>query len=323
MIEESMFIAKDINDLIGKTPMLDITSFYSDGIKAKVLSKLEFCNLTSIKDRGVFFMIQAALKTGKIETETEVVEASSGNTGIALARAAATMGVKARIYMSELCSVERLKIMSAFGAKIVLTPGEEHTRGARERAIAYCNENPEKTYFLNQHGNENNGLAHELTTGPEIWEQTNGKIDAVIIGLGTSGTFDGLSRFFKHKNKDIRIIGFEPANSPVYAGGKQGVHHLIGIGPGFITENFQRSQEYLDEIVHVSDEDAYEYTRLLAKKTGVFVGITSGASAWVAGSVAKRDEFTGKTIVCFFYDTGERYLTTEELFQVGDTEKVS
>ena len=127
----------------------------------------------------------------------------------------------------------------------------------------------------------------------------------------------------KKKNKNISIIGFEPASSPVYAGGKQGVHHIIGIGPGFVTENFKRSKEYLDEIVHVSDEDAYETTRLLAKKMGVFTGVTSGASAWVAGNVAQRDEFSGKTIVCFFYDTGERYLTTEELFQVGDTEKVS
>jgi cysteine synthase A len=317
-----MFIAKNINELTGKTPMLELTRLYSKGVKARVLAKMELNNPTSIKDRGVFFMVRAGMQSGRITADTEVVEASSGNTGIALARAAATMGFRARIFMSELCSVERLKIMAAYGAKLVLTPGIEHTRGARERAIAYCKANPEKTFFLNQHGNENNGRAHEKTTGPEIWEQTKGNMAAVIIGLGTSGHFDGISRYCKNKNKNIRIIGFEPVASPVYAGGEQGIHHIIGIGPGFITENFKRSQDNLDEIVHVSDEAAFEFTRLLAKREGVLAGPTSGAAAWVAGEVAKREEFQGKTIVCFFYDTGERYLSTKGLFEVGDIEKV-
>jgi cysteine synthase A len=318
-----MFIAKDINDLLGNTPMLELNRFYTDGMKARVLAKMELNNPTSIKDRGVYFMVQAAVKSGEINSDTEVVEASSGNTGIALARAAAIMGFKARIYMSELCSVERLRIMSAFGAKLVLTPGAEHTRGARDRAIAYCRANPQKTFFLNQHENENNGRAHEMTTGPEIWEQTKGELGAVIIGLGTAGTFDGLSRYFKKKKKNIRIIGFEPATSPVYSGGSQGIHHIIGIGPGFITDNFKRSQQHLDEIIPVTDQDAFEFTRLLARRVGVLVGPTSGAAAWVAGEVAKRDEYENKTIVCFFYDTGERYLSTEGLFQVDDIERVS
>jgi len=318
-----MIIAQDINELLGKTPMLELKRFFGDEIKARVLAKMELNNPTSVKDRGVYFMVQAALKSGEITSDTEVVEASSGNTGIALARAAAIMGFKARIYMSELCSVERLRIMSAFGAKLVLTPGAEHTRGARDRAIAYCRANPEKTFFLNQHGNENNGRAHELTTGPEVWEQTKGELAAVIIGLGTAGTFDGLSRYFKKKNKNIKIIGFEPAASPVYSGGAQGKHHQIGIGPGFVADNFKRSRQYLDEIMHVTDQDAFEFTRLLAKRVGVLAGITSGAAAWVAGEVAKRDEFENKTIVCFFYDTGERYLSTEGLFQVDNIERVS
>ena len=178
-----MMIAREINDLLGKTPMLDLSRFYGDGNRARVLAKLEMCNSTSIKDRGVYFMVRAAMQSGQIRPETEVVEASSGNTGIALARAAATMGFRARIYMSELCSVERLKIMTAFGAKLVLTPKAEHTRGARERAMAYCRANPKTTFFLNQHGNENNGRAHELTTGPEIWEQTAGQ-----PGLGHAAT---------------------------------------------------------------------------------------------------------------------------------------
>lgn len=316
-----MFVAKDINELTGRTPMLELSRLYPKEVKGRVLAKMELNNPTSIKDRGVFFMIKSARESGHITTETEVVEASSGNTGIALARAAATMGFRARIYMSELCSVERLRIMSAYGAKLILTPGAEHTRGARERAIAYCKANPEKTFFLNQHGNENNGRAHEHTTGPEIWDQTKRDLAAVIIGLGTCGTFDGLSRYFKVKNKDIRVIGFEPAASPVYAGGKQGIHRLIGIGPGFVTENFRRSKENLDEIVHVPDDAAFETTRLLAKREGVLAGPTSGASAWVAGEVAKRKEFENKIIVCFIYDSGERYLSTEGLFEIGDVEK--
>ncbi len=303
--------------------MLELNHFYGDGIKARVLAKLELNNPTSVKDRGVYFMIDAAIKSGEITSDTEVVEASSGNTGIALARAAAIMGFKARVYMSELCSVERLRTMSAFGAKLVITPGAEHTRGARERAIAYCRANPEKTFFLDQHGNANNGRAHELTTGPEIWEQTKGELAAVVIGLGTGGTFDGLSRYFKSKNRNIQIIGFEPAASPVYSGGKQGIHHITGIGPGFVTDNFKRSAQHLDEIIHVTDQDAFEYTRLLAKRMGILVGLTSGAAAWVAGEVANRDHFENKTIVCFFYDTGERYLSTEGLFQIDDIERVS
>lgn len=310
-----MQVVQDINDLVGQTPMLEFRKLYPAEVKARVFAKLELCNPTSIKDRGVYHMVREGMKEGKITPGTEVVEASSGNTGIALARAAITMGFKARIYMSELCSVERLRIMSAFGATIVLTPGSEHTRGARERAITYCQKNPANTFFLNQHTNIHNGLAHELTTGPEIWAQTDGELAAVIIGLGTAGTFDGLSRYFKSKNSSIRVIGFEPVSSPVYAGGEQGHHHLIGIGPGFITENFKRSCQYLDEIVHVADEDAYQMTRLLAKREGVLVGPTSGAAAWVAGEVGKRAAFAGAKVICFMYDTGERYLSTEGLFE--------
>jgi len=316
-----MFIAKGLQDLIGKTPLLELNRLFPDS-KARVLAKMEMWNPMSIKDRPVLNMIREAMKEGRIISDTEVVEASSGNTAIAIASLGAVLDFKVRIFMSERCSIERQKILCAYGAKVIITPGSEHTKGARTRAIEYCEKNPDTTFFLNQHGNPNNGRAHESTTGPEIWELTNGDIDAVVIGLGTSGTFDGLSRYLKMKNKDIKIIAFEPASSPIYSGGEQGEHKLIGVGPGFITENYKRSKENLDELVLVKDETAYESVRRIAKREGLLVGITSGASAWVAGEVAKRPEFEGKTIVCFFYDTGERYLSTEGLFLVDKVEQV-
>ncbi len=316
-----MIIAKDLTDFIGKTPVLELGKLFPEA-KARILAKLENLNPMSIKDRAVLSMIRAAKEEGYISSNTEVVEASSGNTAIAIASLGSIMGFKVRIYMSELASVERRQILCAYGAKVMITPGLEHTRGARNRAMAYCKAHPETAFFLNQHGNPNNGLAHERTTGVELWEQTEGKLDAAIIGLGTSGTFDGLSRFLKNKNPDIKIIGFEPASSPVYSGGKQGIHKLIGIGPGFITDNFKRSQHNLDELILVENETAYEWTLLIAKRVGLLVGPTSGAAAWVAGEVAQRREFENKTIVCFFYDTGERYLTTPGLFPADNVEIV-
>lgn len=314
-----MIIANDFTDLIGKTPILELKRLFPES-KARLLAKLELFNPMSIKDRPVFNMICAAMEEGHINTDTEVVEASSGNTAIAIASLGALMGFRVRIYISELASVERRQILCAYGAKVIVTPGIEHTRGARKRAIEYCKSNPGKTFFLNQHGNPNNGLAHERTTGKELWEQTGGKLDAVVIGLGTSGTFDGLSRFLRNKNPNIKIIAFEPASSPVYSGGKQGKHKLIGIGPGFVTENFKRSKHNLDELILVEDDVAYKWTRLIARREGLLVGPTSGAAAWVAGQLAERSEFEGKTIVCFFYDTGERYLTTPELFPADNIE---
>lgn len=317
-----MLIAKDLKDLIGNTPLLELKRLFPNS-KAQILAKLELWNPMSIKDRPVLNMIRTAIKEGKITVKTEVVEASSGNTAIAIASLGAIIGFQVRIYMSELCSIERQKILCAYGAKIIVTPGIEHTKGARKRAIEYCKKNPKTTFFLNQHGNPNNGGAHEKTTGPELWKQTNGKIDAVVIGLGTSGTFDGLSRFLKNKNPKIKVFGFEPAASPVYSGGEQGKHKLIGIGPGFITENFKRSINNLDELMLVDDETAYDWVRLIAKREGLLVGPTSGASAWLAGQIAQRKEFDGKIIICFFYDTGERYLSTEGLFLADKVEKVT
>ncbi len=316
-----MNIITDACDLIGNTPLFELTKVFVDP-KARILAKMERCNPTSVKDRAVRSMIKTVMAEGKITSETEVVEASSGNTAIAIASLGAMLDYKTRIFMSELCSVERQQILCAYGAKVMLTPAAEHTKGARERAIKYCDKNPNTTFFLNQHGNQNNGKAHETTTGPEIWEQTNGNIDVAIIGLGTSGTFDGLSRFLKSKNPNIKIIGFEPAASPVYSGGAQAPHKLIGIGPGFITDNFKRSRQNLDEIILVENDVAFETARLIARKEGILVGPTSGASVWVAGQISERPEFVGKTIVCFMYDTGERYLSTPDLFPADNVEKV-
>jgi cysteine synthase A len=316
-----MFIAKTACELIGSTPILELKKIIPDS-GSRILAKLELFNPTSIKDRAVHSMIRAAVRERMITKKTEVVEVSSGNTAIALASIGAIMGFKVRIFMSELCTIERRQILSAYGAKIVLTPAAEHTRGARERALAYCASHPDTTYFLNQHANAANGRAHIETTGPEIWEQTEGKIDAVIIGLGTSGTFDGLSQYFKSKNKDIKIIAFEPASSPVYSGGNQGKHKLIGIGPGFVADNFNRSREKLDELILVKDEDAFDMTRRLARVEGMLVGPTSGAGVWVAEQLSKRNEYSGKNILCFFCDTGERYLSEQGLFPEGEVERI-
>ena len=316
-----MKILKSVSEYIGHTPLLELKNIFTPSTN-RILAKMENFNPTSIKDRAVRTMIQKAIENGQIRQGTEVVEASSGNTAIAIAGLGAVYGYKTRIFMSDLCSEERIKILNAYGAKVVLTHGIEHTKGARERAIKYCQENPETAFFLNQHANRNNGLAHYLTTGPEIWEQTDGQLDAIIIGLGTSGTFDGLSTFFKEKNPAIKIIGFEPEQSPVYSGGQQGKHKIIGIGPGFVTENFLRSKDNLDELLLVSDETTYEWTRKIARKEGILVGPTSGAGAYIAETLSQRPDYENKTIVFIICDTGERYLSTADLFEIDDVERV-
>lgn len=308
-----MQIIDDIGELVGRTPMLRCTKLFPDA-KATILAKLELANPMSVKDRPVKHIIDKAMRGGTIAPGTELVEASSGNTAIAIAMYGASLGFPVRIFMSELCSVERFQILNGFGATVVLTPGAEHTKGARERAIAYCQERPGKAWFLNQHSNPDNGDAHALTTGPEIWEQTEGKIDAMIIGLGTSGTFEGLSRYFKKMNPEIQIVAFEPASSPVYGGGKMAKHRLIGIGPGFVTDNFKRGRGRLDELIPVTNEDAFAMTKRLARTAGILAGVTSGASLWVAEHLAKREEYRGKTICCIICDSGERYLSVDGLF---------
>jgi len=316
-----MRIANDVTDLIGKTPLLHLGRVY-DGVGGRVFAKLENFNPMSNKDRPVLHMVRRAMADGSIHQKTEVVEASSGNTAIAIATLGAVYGFPVRIFMSEVVSLERKRALAAFGAKITLTPGREYTRGARERAIAYCEANPDTTFFLNQHGNSENPRMHELTTGPELWKQLEGKIDAVVIALGTCGTYEGVAKYLKRMNPRVHAVGVEPAGSPLYSGGRQGVHHIYGMGPGLVTEIFQRSENKPDEIILVEDGTAYEWTRRIAHKEGMLVGLTSGAVAWAAGQVAARPEFVGKNIVTFFYDTGERYLSIEGLYPQGDIQFV-
>ncbi|TNF26520.1 MAG: cysteine synthase family protein [Deltaproteobacteria bacterium] len=316
-----MRVIDDIGELVGHTPMLRCHKLFPDA-PATVLAKLELTNPMSVKDRPIKHIVTKGLANGTLRPGTELVEASSGNTAIAIAMYGAAHGFPVRIFMSELCSVERIQILNTFGAKVVLTPGAEHTKGARARAMAYCEARPGQAWFVNQHSNPDNGEAHELTTGPEIWEQTEGKIDAMVIGLGTSGTFEGLSRYLKRMNPGIKIVGFEPAASPVYAGGEMGRHKLIGIGPGFVTDNFKRGHARLDELVPVHDEDAFAMTRRLARTEGILAGVTSGAALWVAGQLAQREEYRGKTICCIICDSGERYLSVDSLFPADDVERM-
>ena len=308
-----MQVIDDVRELVGNTPMLRCHKLFA-GCPATIMAKLELANPMSVKDRPVKHMIAKALADGRLLPGAELVEASSGNTAIAIAMFGAAMGFPVRIFMSELCSVERFQILNAFGALVVLTPGIEHTKGARARAIAYCAAQGDKAYFINQHSNPDNGEAHELTTGPEIWEQTEGKLHTMVIGLGTSGTFEGLSRYFKTQRPEVRIVAFEPAASPVYSGGEMAKHKLIGIGPGFVTDNFERGRDRMDELLHVTDEDAFEMTKRLARSEGVMAGVTSGAALWVAEQLSRRPDYAGKTICCIVCDSGERYLSVDGLF---------
>ncbi len=305
-------VVKRIGDLIGGTPMIEIGRL-APGLPARVVAKLEMLNPMSVKDRPAKYMVAALQKSGKLNTDTQIVEASSGNTAIGVAQLSPLLGFNTKFFMSEAVSLERRVILNAYGSEIVLTPAREHTLGARERAIDYCQKTP-RAIYLNQHDNEANPLAHYETTGPEIWRTLGKDIAAVVVGLGTCGCFSGISRYLKEKDPGIKFIGFEPKSSPVYSGGPQGEHHISGIGPGFVAPNFIRARDRLDDLVLITDDDAFEWTRRIALTEGLLVGLTSGAAAKVACDVARRPEFKGGTIVCLFYDTGERYLSVKGLF---------
>lgn len=305
-----MRILSSLTDYIGNTPMLELGR-YCAGLPAKVVAKLEMFNPISIKDRPVWQMIVGAEERGELVPGATIVEATSGNTGMAAAYIGGMRGYSVTLFMSEAQSIERRSVLAALGATIVLTPAGEGTLGAKERAIAFAADT-KGSFYLCQHHNPDNRLAHERTTGPEIWRDTDGQVDVFVAGLGTCGTLCGVSHFLKSQNKSVRAIGVEPARAPMISQGKWSQHGMMGLSPGFVPDNLDRA--LVDEIITVREEDAYEACRQIAKLEGLLVGISSGANAHVVRQLAQRPEFSGKLISCVFPDTGERYLSVNGLF---------
>ncbi|HIV53307.1 MAG TPA: cysteine synthase A [Candidatus Mediterraneibacter norwichensis] len=308
-----MKIYKNITELIGRTPLMEVTNIEQEKqLKARILIKLEYFNPAgSVKDRAALSMIQEAEKQGKIRPGALIIEPTSGNTGIGLAAVAASRGYRTVFVMPETMSVERRKLLAGYGARIVLTEGSKGMSGAIARAEELAAEN-DNAIVLGQFVNPANPEAHYRTTGPEIWEDTEGKIDLFVAGVGTGGTITGTGRYLKEQKPDLKVIAVEPAGSPVLSGGKAGSHGLMGIGAGFVPEILDT--EIYDRICTVAEEEAYEAARLLAHREGILTGITSGAALHAAVQEAERPENEGKTIVALLPDTGERYLSTP-LFQ--------
>lgn len=304
-----MTVYKSVTELIGKTPLLEVMNIEKEKeLKAKVLVKLEYFNPAgSVKDRVALSMINDAEKKGLISRGATIIEPTSGNTGIGLASVAASRGYKAVFVMPETMSIERRKLLLGYGAQIVLTDGSKGMAGAIEEASRLEKETP-NSIVLGQFSNPANPEAHYHTTGPEIWEDTEGKVDILVAGAGTGGTVTGTGKFLKEKNPELQVIVVEPDKSPVLSGGKSGPHGLQGIGAGFVPEVLDT--EIYDEISRVKEDEAYEAARLLASKEGILVGITSGAALHTALKAAELPENQGKTIVAVLPDTGERYLST-------------
>ncbi len=297
------------DQLIGHTPLLELTRIEKSlNLKAKLLAKLEYFNPAgSVKDRIAKKMLDDAEKEGKINKDTVIIEPTSGNTGIGLASVAAARGYHVVIVMPETMSVERRALMKAYGAELVLSPGATGMTGAIQKANELAKENP-NSFIPSQFSNPSNPKAHYETTGPEIWEDTDGAVDVFVAGVGTGGTLTGTGTYLKEKNKDIKIIGVEPATSPVLTTGKGGPHKIQGIGAGFVPDVL--NQDIYDEVITVENDDAFTYGKLVGQKEGVLVGISSGAALKAAIELAKREEYEGKNIVVLFPDTGDRYLST-------------
>ena len=304
-----MKIYENVTELIGKTPLMEVKNLENEfGLRARVLVKLEYFNPAgSVKDRVALSMIEEAERTGRIRQGATIIEPTSGNTGIGLASAAASKGYKAVFVMPETMSIERRKLLLGYGAKIVLTEGTKGMKGAIEKA-AELERETENAVVLGQFVNPANPDAHYRTTGPEIWEDTDGKIDIFIAGVGTGGTVTGTWKYLKEKKRGIKVIAVEPENSPVLSGGNPGAHGLQGIGAGFVPDILDT--EIYDEVSRVTEEEAYNAARHLAAKEGVLTGITSGAALHTALREAEKEENTGKIIVALLPDTGERYLST-------------
>lgn len=297
------------DQLIGKTPLLELTHIeQSEGLEARILGKLEYFNPAgSVKDRIAKAMIDDAERRGLLKPGSVIIEPTSGNTGIGLASVAAARGYRIIIVMPETMSVERRQLMKAYGAELVLTEGAKGMKGAIARADALAKEIP-GSFIPGQFVNPANPAIHRATTGPEIWEDTDGKVDIFVAGVGTGGTITGIGEYLKDQNSNVKVVAVEPAASPVLSKGVAGSHKIQGIGAGFVPDVLDT--KVYDEIIPVENEDAFAAGRLIGRKEGVLVGISSGAAVWAAIQLAKRPENRGKTIVALLPDTGDRYLST-------------
>lgn len=304
-----MKVYKKITDLIGHTPLLELGNIENEEkLEAKIYAKLEYFNPAgSVKDRIAKAMLEDAEAKGVLKPGSTIIEPTSGNTGIGLASAAAAKGYKLIIAMPETMSVERRKLMKAYGAELVLTEGAKGMKGAIAKAEELAKEIP-NSFIPSQFSNPANPAAHEKTTGVEIWDDTDGTVDIFVAGVGTGGTITGTGRYLKSKNPNVKVVAVEPATSPVLSKGTAGPHKIQGIGAGFVPDTLDT--KIYDEIIPVENDDAFETGRRIAKTEGVLVGISSGAALYAAIQLAKRPENKGKTIVALLPDTGERYLST-------------
>ncbi len=304
-----MSIHQNITELVGGTPLLNLTKFTAkNGINAEIVAKIEYFNPSgSVKDRAALAMIEDAEKKGIISEGATIIEPTSGNTGIGIAMIAVAKGYKAVLTMPETMSVERRNILKAYGAQLELTEGALGMKGAIERAKKLAEEIP-NSIILGQFNNPANPEVHYRTTGPEIWNDTDGKVDIVVAGIGTGGTITGVGKFLKEKNPNVKVVAVEPAGSPVLSSGKPGPHKIQGIGPGFVPETLD-TQIY-DEVITIENEDAFATGREISRTEGILVGISSGAALHAAKIVAQRPENQGKRIVVILPDSGDRYLST-------------
>ena len=302
-------IYKSASELVGKTPLLELTHLEESlKLKAKLLAKLEYFNPAgSVKDRIAKSMIEDAEQSGKLQPGAVIIEPTSGNTGIGLASVAAAKGYRIIIVMPETMSVERRQLMKAYGAELVLTDGAKGMKGAIAKADELAAEIP-NSFIPGQFVNPANPKAHYDTTGPEIYEDTDGKVDIFVAGVGTGGTVTGVGKYLKEKNAAVKVVAVEPKSSAVLSTGIAGAHKIQGIGAGFVPDVLDT--KVYDEIIPVANEDAFEAGKLIGKKEGVLVGISAGAAVWAAIELAKRDENAGKNIVVLLPDTGDRYLST-------------